>query len=64
MIAASFGSVAAYFVLTRIMKQEWQFLPATVLATALLALLLTLAFGYAGTWRALGTKAAPLLRNE
>jgi len=63
-IAAGFGSVAAYFVLTRIMKQEWQFLPATVVATALLALLLTLAFGYAGTWRALGTKAAPLLRNE
>jgi predicted lysophospholipase L1 biosynthesis ABC-type transport system permease subunit len=25
---------------------------------------LTVALGFAGTWRALGAKAAPLLRNE
>jgi putative ABC transport system permease protein len=25
---------------------------------------ITLAFGFAGTWRALQQKAAPLLRNE
>jgi putative ABC transport system permease protein len=34
------------------------------LTTAALAALFTLAVGYAGTWRALGAKAAPFLRNE
>jgi putative ABC transport system permease protein len=34
------------------------------LSTAVLATLLTLVIGFAGTWKALGAKAAPLLRNE
>jgi putative ABC transport system permease protein len=29
-----------------------------------LATILTLALGFAGTWRALGVKAAPYLRND
>jgi predicted lysophospholipase L1 biosynthesis ABC-type transport system permease subunit len=32
--------------------------------TAALATLLSLTLGFAGTWRALGTDAAPYLRNE
>jgi putative ABC transport system permease protein len=63
-LAAVLGTVAAYLVLTRIMHQDWTFLPATTLATAMLATVLTLAVGYIGTWRALGAKAAPYLRNE
>jgi len=35
-----------------------------LLGTLGLAILLTLALGFAGTWRALGAKAAPYLRNE
>jgi putative ABC transport system permease protein len=46
------------------MHQDWSFLPQAVLLTALLATLLTLGAGYLGTWRALGAKAAPYLRNE
>ena len=46
------------------MKIEWVFLPAPLLWTVGLAILLTLVFGFAGTWRALGAKAAPYLRNE
>jgi putative ABC transport system permease protein len=63
-LAAVLGTVAAYLVLTRIMRQGWEFEPAAVAATAAIATLLTIAVGYAGTWRALGAKAAPYLRNE
>jgi putative ABC transport system permease protein len=63
-IAALIGSIAAYLVLTRILHADWVFLPDAVLAIALLATILTLVVGFAGTWKALGAKAAPLLRNE
>jgi putative ABC transport system permease protein len=63
-IAALLGTLAAYLVLTRVMHQDWTFLPVAVLVTALLATLLTLTAGYVGTWRALAAKAAPYLRNE
>ena len=63
-IAAVIGSLAAYLVLTEIMGTPFIFLPEAVLTTALLATAITIAFGFAGTWRALGQKAAPLLRNE
>ncbi|MFQ5773702.1 MAG: ABC transporter permease [Kiloniellaceae bacterium] len=64
LVAAAVGSLAAYFVLTAVMHVPFAFLPGTVFGTALAAAALTLAFGFAGTWRALGHKAAPLLRNE
>lgn len=63
-IAAVIGSTAAYLLLTRVMHSDWAFLPGAVLSTALIATILTLVVGFAGTWRALGAKAAPLLRNE
>ena len=63
-IAALLGTLAAYLVLTRVMHQDWTFLPVAVMVTALLATLLTLTAGYVGTWRALAAKAAPYLRNE
>jgi putative ABC transport system permease protein len=46
------------------MKASWDFMPGVVLSTTLLCTITTLAMGFVGTWRALGQKAAPLLRNE
>ena len=45
------------------METEWVFIPLTVLLTTLLCIGITLGLGFVGTWRALGQKAAPLLRN-
>lgn len=64
LIAAGVGTLVAWAISTWLMGLNWSFdLPAvaiTVAATATLALVA----GFAGTWRALGQKAAPLLRNE
>ena len=57
------GSIAAWFVLDAIMDVPFAFLPGPALGAALVALALTLVFGLAGTWRVLGQKAAPVLRN-
>jgi putative ABC transport system permease protein len=63
-IAGAIGTVAAYILLTRVMRSDWIFLPGAVLGTAAIATAVTLVIGFAGTWKALGAKAAPLLRNE
>ena len=63
-ISGAIGTVAAYFVLTDIMEMRFAFLPMAAGGTALLAVLVTMVLGFAGTWRALSHKAAPLLRNE
>lgn len=63
-LAAVLGSLAAWLVLTQIMEMPFTFLPGAVVATALGAAVVTILFGFAGTWRALSQKAAPLLRNE
>jgi putative ABC transport system permease protein len=39
------------------------FLPEVAISTIVIALVLTVGFGLAGTWRVLGHKAAPVLRN-
>ena len=64
LVACALGTLAAYLLVTRLMKIDWVFLPMPLLWTVGLATLLTLALGFAGTWRALGAKAAPYLRNE
>jgi putative ABC transport system permease protein len=64
LVACALGTLAAYFLVTRLVKIDWVFLPAPLLWTVALAGLLTIALGFAGTWRALGAKAAPYLRNE
>jgi putative ABC transport system permease protein len=63
-LAAAIGTLAAYLVLTEVMHMPFVFLPGAVILTALLAAVITLVLGFAGTWRALSHKAAPLLRNE
>ena len=64
LVAGALGTVAAYVLVTRLMKMDWVFLPGPLLWTVGLATLLTLAFGFAETWRALGAKPAPYLRSE
>jgi putative ABC transport system permease protein len=57
------GSLAAWYVLVNVMEIDFRFLAGPALGAAAVALLLTLLFGLAGTIRALGQKAAPVLRN-
>ena len=57
------GALAAWFVLTNVMNIGFSFLAGPALSVAGLALVLILGFGLAGTWRVLGQKAAPVLRN-
>jgi putative ABC transport system permease protein len=62
-IAGALGTLGAWLVVTRVMHAEWTFLPATIALVAALCGAITICFGLVGTWRALGQKAAPLLRN-
>jgi putative ABC transport system permease protein len=64
LIASVIGTVAAWAAVTEVMKFEFSFDPLAVASAATIAIVVTLALGFYGTWRALGQKAAPLLRNE
>ncbi|WP_299438080.1 FtsX-like permease family protein [uncultured Rhodospira sp.] len=64
LIAAGVGTAGAWAVVVFVMRGAWVFLPDVVLATLVACVLLTLAAGYVGTWRALSASAAPHLRNE
>jgi putative ABC transport system permease protein len=57
------GSVAAWLVVTRIMNLSFVWLPGPALIAAFGALLVTIAFGLAGTFSALSHKPAAVLRN-
>ena len=57
------GGVAAWFVVSRIMTLPSQFLPDVAVVTVVTALVMTVGIGLAGTWRVLGQKAAPVLRD-
>jgi putative ABC transport system permease protein len=61
--ALAAGGVAAWFVVARIMNLPASFLPEVAASTVVIALVLTVGFGLLGTWRVLGHKAAPILRN-
>lgn len=61
--ALAAGGIAAWFVVARIMTLPSHFLPEVAIGTIVFALVLTVGFGLAGTWRVLGHKAAPVLRN-
>jgi len=63
-IAIALGTAAAWAVVRGVMHIDWIFLPWTALGAAAISTAVTLALGFAGAWRALGRKAAPLLRNE
>ena len=63
-VASGIGTLAAWAVVTFVMNADWSFIPSAVLLTTVLCIAITLFAGFAGTWRALGHKAAPILRNE
>lgn len=64
-IAVAVGSLVGWAVMTFVMREvSWTWLPWIAIGTVAACIVLTLAAGFAGTWRALGVKAAPLLRNE
>lgn len=62
-VAAVIGAVASWLLLTFYLRVEFALLPGTVAATAAGAATAVVVLGLAGTWRALGQKPAPLLRN-
>ena len=62
-LAAGLGTLAAFFVLTQVMDADWVFLPGPALGTVAGATLAVIAFGFAGTWRALAQRPAPVLRG-
>lgn len=57
------GSVSAWFVVNRIMNLPSAFLPDVAVLTLAVSLVLTVGIGLIGTWRILGQKAAPVLRE-
>jgi putative ABC transport system permease protein len=61
--ALAAGGVAAWFVVTRIMTLPSSFSSTVAASTIVIALVLTIGIGLLGTWRVLGHKAAPVLRN-
>ena len=61
--ALTAGGIAAWYVVARIMALPSHFLPEVAALTALVALVITVCVGLAGTWRILGQKAAPFLRT-
>ncbi len=62
-VAAVLGTLAAYLLISNYMRIDFALLPGTLAATIAGAAASVAAIGLAGTWRALGQKAAPLLRN-
>ncbi len=63
-IGAAVGTAAAWGIVVHLMKSDWAFdLPAAAV-TAAFCLAVTLVMGLFGTWRAMGQKAMPHLRNQ
>jgi putative ABC transport system permease protein len=62
-VAAGIGTLTAWSVIKFLMHSEWIFLPNIVVITIILCVITTTSVGLIGTWRALGQKAAPHLRN-
>jgi putative ABC transport system permease protein len=62
-VATVLGSLSAWLLTTHYLHAEFVFLPGAAAATAVGAAVAVVVLGLAGTWRALGQKPAPLLRN-
>jgi putative ABC transport system permease protein len=63
-IAAVVGTIAAWGVVTEVMKIDWSLDIGLIVIVIVTCIAVTLLAGFTGTWRAMGVKAAPLLRNE
>jgi putative ABC transport system permease protein len=62
--AAALGSFGAWLIITRLMRVDWVFAPGAAAGGVALCLAVSLGLGFAGTWRALGRGAAPVLRHD
>ncbi|MDX2104115.1 MAG: FtsX-like permease family protein [Alphaproteobacteria bacterium] len=62
-IASVLGGIGGWLVVTTVMRAEFVLLPWTIAVTAAACAALTILLGMIGTWRALGQKAAPVLRT-
>lgn len=63
-IAVVIGTVAAYVVVTEVMRSDWAFAPAAATVTAIGGIALTALLGFLGTWWTLGQKPARVLRAQ
>jgi putative ABC transport system permease protein len=63
-VALLLGSLAGYGFVTWGLEGDFVLLPGVALVTAVAGASIAILVGLAGTWRALGQKPAPLLRNE
>jgi putative ABC transport system permease protein len=57
------GTLAAWLITAELMEVGFVFLPGAAVTAVLLAVAVTVGLGLVGTWRALGEKPAPVLRN-
>jgi putative ABC transport system permease protein len=64
LVAGACGTLAASWLVTRVMGLDWVFLPGPLIAVEALATTAAVAFGFAGTWRALGSDVAASLRRD
>lgn len=64
LVAVAVGAIASWAIVRHIMGFSWTFLPGQALATAAGCLAVASIVGVVETWRVLGRKAAPLLRND
>lgn len=62
--AVGVGTLASWGVINFLMRMDWTWLPMDAGMTVILALAATIGFGLAGSWRILGMKTAPHLRND
>jgi putative ABC transport system permease protein len=63
LVATAAGGIAAAYVVGNVMRFRFEFDPSAAALAVGVAILLTVAFGLIGTWRALGEKPARILRN-
>lgn len=62
LVGGLLGLIGAYVVVTMVMQLPWVWTPGTMAVILGLALTLTLAAGFLGTWRVLGRSAGTVLR--
>lgn len=62
LVGGAIGTVGAAVVVIGVLDLNWTFAPLAVLMVLFVALLITLAAGFVGTWRLLGRSAAAVLR--
>ena len=63
MVGGLLGLIGAYIVVNWVMQLPWVWAPLAMVQILVIALALTLASGFVGTWRLLGKPAGPILRT-